>query len=411
MNEQQMICLHQITCLLTRMGKAVRNARKLTLAVQLLGDAAQASTCDSSQQQQHANTLVNPVGHEHILQTAFRFLALAVPRLQELRLQGRCSRTALDSFGASCPQLTCPHVHALDVPVTALHNLALHLPRLTSVTVWSTDISKEDESRLGVYMDVFLSLIQHCAWLTALHIEFPKHVVLPCDATSWAFLPGHLQHLRCACVEPVSDGFNRRIRQIPSLSMPHLPRGCADVKLLLLSFPQLKRFVASAAAILLQWTTQRSMITQRLAVAGFELDCWSVNVLGTCREVCVMLAWLPPFSLIKRVRLMFTGTARVTCLEHLARVFPNLETLWLGLEAGGEANLQLGQSFLSPLLACQRLTCVEVHTPLTVTARGCAQLCKCLPASARLIFAPSPGGQKAGYVAEFLKSGRGGRSH
>lgn len=411
-------CLSQYICLIKDLGPAMQRITKLTLAVTHhdCNAAPHPENVPPSKQQQqlmlqHPEQLtVCPPTHASVPTAVFGLLAMAVPNLQELHLCGCCPDPALKAFGASCPRLVSLHVHAPNVPVTALTHLAQHLPNLASITIWSSDITKADEQQLGVYMESFLKHIESCPKLTALHINFPEEMQLLNKAETWACLPESLLHLRCTCKQPTSEVFDDQLQALQSVDMDKSPGYVDDLLTLFQAFLPMRNVKANGTGIMLfcdqdDITSGRSLLKQRFLDEAFQLECWHLNLEGTCAQVSEVLAWLPPLKLIKRVCLLLDSTTISDCLQHLARVFPILETLWVGRNDGRAASAGWGldNSVFEPLTACTQLALLEVHGPFTVTLSGFTQLCSSLPAHTELLFYPCEDDDQAQFEAELFK--------
>lgn len=123
----------------------------------------------------------------------------------------------------------------------------------------------------------------------------------------------------------------------------------------------------------------------RLA-AGFKLTCAHVALSGSSEEMDEALAWMPPLPSVTLCNVHLEGTSHGPFLRHLARVFPNLETLEM-LDQQPEQVEPLGGSnaeLFGPLTACTALTTLDVFVHVEFSTKGLFQLCQGLPALTKL---------------------------
>lgn len=153
------------------MGQAIQSVKHLTFNVISLEKTNpeqpecvhwQRQRAPSIEHEQHLIVLTNPASVELALVSAgvMSALAVAVPNLTDLSLDGSCFDASLEMFGSSCPKLTSLHVQAPRVPITALQNLAQKVPNVTAISVSILSVTESDMHHLGRYMQAFLLVLQ-----------------------------------------------------------------------------------------------------------------------------------------------------------------------------------------------------------------------------------------------------------
>lgn len=339
-------------------------------------------------QHQHEEYGYQDDGIGFISGSVFSMLPAAMPNLRELFLQGSCLDAALPIFGASCPALSTLSVQALQVSCCALHDFGVHLPHLTSLTLWSNDVRAEQVEHFRDYLSIVLPWAGPSKTLTALHLDFPPGVELICEPEPWNLLPATLQYLRCPCLvefseDSYSEFFGALLRRIPTLWLQQPP--CLSFLELLAEFPVLESFTQmDNPAPPAQYRDEdaedpqrlnihcnmvndddMAMIQERFTGGQLHLEC-NMNVMGTCKDIDDALKVLPPFPHVRDVRVFFTGRVTFKCLKHLSRVFPKLVRLTLRDEGAWEKLIkvsefeQLCESLLSlTFLKLEAGMCVE----------------------------------------------------
>lgn len=290
----------------------------------------------------------------------FRKLAAAVPNLRSLSLSGPCWDASLQAFGASCPQLTTFCAQIPHLPIQALQGLAQKLPNLTSVTFADHNAGMLDAAKLGDYVDACLLETQHCRNLVSLSLHLLNDNELVCKPASWKLQPAGLTSLSCTCFITGSGAFDTLTHRLSSLCLMSPP--VASVVELLAEFPLLDKLqLLGHTPMTIECDKGCSIpgsscgafkrLKKRFLHGGFRLKCDILTLVGDCKEVQDMLAWLPQFPEVQEVMLQLTPGPWAHCLQRVPEVFPAAHTFVL---AGGlnwsDVPVDMDMDFLSPCL-------------------------------------------------------------
>lgn len=72
------------------------------------------------------------------------------------------------------------------------------------------------------------------------------------------------------------------------------------------------------------------------------------------------------------------------CLQHLTRVFPNIQVLVLSTQEAWSETWSLDAEFIAPVAACASLTLITVQTSFNLSVSGLRCLCSSLRKSVTL---------------------------
>lgn len=338
----------------------------------------------------------------------FAMLAAGVPNLRELKLRGCCWDAALSTFGLACPHLIKLDFEALNVPLEALESFGKDLPNLVFVSIMNRVVETSSRRKLGRYLDAFLPTTQQCLQLSRLEIEFKEGTKVACQPDTWALIPADLKHLRCGCYMEASPSFDALIRRVPSLSLEVPP--CDTLQQIFHEFPILEKveFLSTCGEAVyvicdgdppqqddnnnvddgfFDYPFKLSDVKQRLLSGRFSLTCHSMSFTGSALEVRDVFQWLPTFSGVGMVEIVFEGNNAPPCMEHVVRLFPRVHQLILGGSFVGRGVWDIMEA-LGPLAALPKLGILTLRCPqLALTLDSLTQLCVSLPRLKVLIVA------------------------
>lgn len=358
--------------LIAGLGKAIRTVKRLTLNVDsqvtpfemteptspvrstshnvcleapgsMLQQRRKSYNLQNSPAEEQLPALCNPAPHDlfTVSRAVFSLLASAVPELEMLSLDGCCFNAALDKFGQSCPQLSSLYIHALFVPITALHGLKDSLPNLTSIKIGGLDTTPQHDcswyKHVSSYMEAFLATINNCDSLSSLEIDFPSSLELEGGHHASWNLPNNLQVLTCSCPEFFYGSFREAAHSMSSLVLYELPASCQDVLDVLIQFPALQslQVLSSTDGVLLNCDKDASyddsigssLLKLRFLDQDFQLNCDQLIVSGDVESMEVVFSWLPALPLVRNVQLIWNNAVELSFVQHFPRIFPNMKTL------------------------------------------------------------------------------------
>ncbi|MEW5312318.1 MAG: hypothetical protein WDW38_003961 [Sanguina aurantia] len=319
-------------------------------------------------------------------------LAAALPCLKKLSLGKGCEESAMHVFGTHCPELSSLELDICQIPATVMQHVNRHLPCLTHVRLRADKTVTGNQGCTGTYNApaAYMAHPQQCALLGVLSVDVDGGEVISMPDL-YGRLPAGLEEHSCNCsvagnAMPMRFSYGlRRLITLQGLGRESLP-------LFLEAHRQLQEltildWAPNAPVELLGGAqsdtgpkTYENPLKARIA-AGFKLTCQRVAMTGPSEEVADALTWLPPLPSVTNVRLHLDGTHHGECLQQLARVFPNLETMYvqdgeLMFESdapGSDAEL------LRPLSVCKGLKNLDVFMQMSFTTEGLLQMCQSLP--------------------------------
>lgn len=337
-----------------------------------------------------------PESMEPVIGELLQAFAASVPHVHTLSLEGACGESSVQAFGSLCPQLSSLAVDVETVPVIALQHISNHLPHLTRLTLRAV---KQSNLAYGGFVDATMVYLQACERLTVLDLEFNGSLML-CRTKCWNLAPASLENFTCNAVLFPEAGlmphhFCSRLKRLTTAE--HLGR--TNLQQFLLRYPRLQELnilhpesVELLCCGNINATEDLLMLRERFA-AGFKLTCKRVGLWGSSEEVRDALEWLPPLPSVKSCSLNLSGTVHVDCLQQLARVFPNLDSVFMSDEELEAEEFPLGTDaeFFTPLLACTGLAVIHVLMHVRFTTKWLFKLCQGLPALEQLKYVPCQG--------------------
>lgn len=314
-----------------------------------------------------------------VVRTAFDMFAACLPHLEKLSVSGEVGlESAILVFGARCPKLCALKIDLLSCPSTAMQHISRRLPNLNHLTL----AAERNVASLNV--DYLLHL-RECAHLAILKIDV-RGIVL-CDSGCWDFAPNSLEEISYNCCmmdECMPPELCARLKRLTTTkSLRH-----ANLQDYLAPFPLLAALTVLDYRSMVELRDHGSgnsprgllPLRQRFA-AGFKLTCSRVMFCGSSEQVRDAMEWLPSLPSVTSCSFHFTGTTHIHCLQHIAHVLPNLETVHLGnaQTESEEVPEHTDVEFFQPLLACASLKHVYVLMHVSFTTQWLFNLCRSLP--------------------------------
>ncbi|MEW5315776.1 MAG: hypothetical protein WDW38_007182 [Sanguina aurantia] len=315
-------------------------------------------------------------------------LASSLPALTDLQVEGRFSGEALSVFGDSCPQLRGLQMEAITVPVTAFDDVGLLCPGLASVTLTSPQgvvyrSHKLNSQRLMNYVDLALRALEPCTSLTTLVLDFDKDAELRHSAKQWRHIPANLSKFVATCKVHDIAHAPGLLRGLRSLSLTRLEK-TQDMYKIMGCAPGLREFSLSETNMSEQCllTPERVLWFQARLSAGLQLRVDWIRFAEPDdpeHDGIAMLAKLPTLEHVRSCTLTYTVKPNVNCLEHVARVFPNLTQLHLRAPMHSIAMGDMDMGVLQPLAKCAHLERLGVLMEVKYTTSRLAALCLSIP--------------------------------
>lgn len=374
--------MSQLENVLQGMGQALQGVVRLKLISLVEEGLAITPSTDMAETQPCTATLA------HILPAtvseACNLLATALPKLNDLWMQGCCSTAAFEGVGRYCPELTHVQVEASMVPITALEKISQQLPNLTCFTVRSA-CTNPDGKPLGLYVDACLRALQTSSSLSTMELEFDKHVILKCQPGQWQQIPQTLKVLDCHsqvfCVAEAAG----LLAGLHTLSLK-THTSVLDVSRILTAAPGLQHFSISCPALLMlhcsddtQTLASISMLSKRLH-EGLHFSVGQVVMWGHSTAVQAVMTSLPTLSDVRSCAIRcYKAFVDSMSLTHMARVFPNLGTLKMQGPNAEADGTELGLGLLAPLAGCVFLKQLSLHVHLRYNTSDLARLCLSMP--------------------------------
>lgn len=354
--QQRANCMSQLECLLSGMRSALLTVTQLKLRVVFLQDnfiqTPYHSLSDNDLSQMTCSAALGVVAG-----AVFETLAEAVPALTELQLRGCCWDAATDAFGEFCPLLATLDVQALHVPIIALRSVSKQLPNLSSLRVRNKLASSSCELSLSTYINAVCRAVKYCNRLARLQIILNHGMKISCK--NWGLLPASLTHLHLICecdinFRPVSmDQLSFGVQELSLETVPF-----KKLAALVSRFPNLTSLTSSWSKKLLQLSCPDednhkalALLKDTFLIKKLQLNLPQLFISGTCAEIQALLLWMPVNSSIIKVHLELKDNGRLTCLNYLARVFPEISILVLDWEVVDWEDWSLDVEDFKPLAA------------------------------------------------------------
>lgn len=396
LKQQQALCSAQRDTLLTTMGAAIRSVSHLHLVIehQLTPPPPVTVSTVSAQQLQCLPAVIIPVPADlaGMANALLATLAPAMPKLLQMSLGGCISRSTVAAYSSTFAQLRGVMVEALCVPVEVVQYLCPLLPKLAHFQLMTQkgDQSSKGQGELNGYVALAFAALHSCTQLTRIDLAFARNTWLGISAESWDVLPDSFEELQCTFAFTFSHrghvaSLRRRVKRLVLSSFPF--NGLDQMRC---QFPLLQQLtVRGGAEVSMECCSDRSPddieSLRRIFDGGLVLSCSSLKIEGKCRSLRDLLEVMPPLPATVYVTLGLRGKRpRDFCLEHVARVFPNLKRLTLmDDESLCRASPMTDEGFVAPLLKCRALERLQLSVQLSFNTASLKKFCSSLP---RLLF-------------------------
>lgn len=385
LTQQSTTCISQWEEVLQGAGKAIQRIKTLTLNLthKVLG----------SSNAQSRNILGRPKrtagcspAYAKIVQDVCARIALAVPDLKDLRLQGLCQTATFDAFGSSCSQLTHLEVDATTLPVKALNDVYRCLTNLACLTLKTPRTPTSDIGLLGGFVGAAFCAVSGSTTLSKIVLDFQSNVALSFEHSgNETYVPANLRELVCLCDV-------RNLANLPALlgGLRFLTMDTVNaffpLDAILNAAPHLQNLSLSGSRRLLlhgDMLPAISLMKQRM-LQGLTLEVDGVWLHDTSSIASQsILAAFPILPSVHTFTLFFRESQTVGFLTHVASVFPNLTQLHLE-DLHQVVDTRLGVAELACLGSCAFLKSLRIQTRLSLSTEELAELCKSIPSLTHL---------------------------
>lgn len=329
-----------------------------------------------------------PVPFAIITHTLCTMLAAAVPALTSLVLAGCCRDAAFPAFGSACPLLHTLQLEAISMPLTALTDLGVHLPRL-NYCVLTCPFGWTDGDSMVEYVGGLLAALERAINLRMLSLkEFDgQKLWMLCKPGSWQRVPPNLIVLRSSCEIHNIHNAVALLSKLLSLEMTSTS-GLLNLADILRAAPRLVRAtIPTGQQITVSCDGENdggesgpdvALLRNRL-LRGLDFHVRSLGLEGWWECVQSALAVLPPLPCVTHCTIEFGGVPEPFFLAQVARVFPNVTNLKVQSHSDLLGDPETAAVLLGPLMACKHLGKLMVCVQLTHDVDSLVELILSMP--------------------------------